>query len=86
MDKIKVLYIVPALKLCDGVASYAMNYYRNINKEDIQIDFVETANVRSEYFDEIEKRGGKVFSFPRMNAKNFLHVIKQIKNFFKTER
>ena len=82
MKKIKVLYIVPSLKLCNGVASYAMNYYRNINNENIQIDFIETANVKSEYFDEIEKRGGKVFSFPRMGIRNAFKVIKQIKDFY----
>jgi len=71
MKKIKVLYIVPSLKLCDGVSSYAMNYYRNIDNRNIQIDFIETANVKSEYFEEIEERGGNVFSFPRMGIKNF---------------
>ena len=82
MNKIKVLYIVPSLKLCNGVASYAMNYFRNIDKNNIEIDFLETANTRSKYFDEIEEKGCKVYSFPRMNRKNCLSVIKQIKCFF----
>lgn len=83
MKRIKILYIVPSLKLCNGVASYAMNYYKNMNKDDIQIDFLETANVHSEYFEEIKKSDGRVFSMERMNLKNFIREIKEIKRFFR---
>ena len=37
--KIKILYIISSLRLCDGVTSYSMNYYRGLNKEQFEIDF-----------------------------------------------
>lgn len=84
MDKkIRVLYIVPSLKIYDGVASYAMNYFRNIDKEKIQIDFVIGINERSVYFDEIEKCGSKIFYIPKIGIKNGIKTIKKIKTFLK---
>ena len=50
MKKVKVLCVLPSLRICNGVASYAMNYYRNMKS--IDMDFiVANLNMRSEYFD-----------------------------------
>ena len=38
MKKVKVLCVLPSLRICNGVASYAMNYYKNISN--IDMDFV----------------------------------------------
>lgn len=81
--KIKVLYIVPSLRLCNGVASYAMNYFRSIDKDKIQIDFIVGINEKSIYFDEIEKCGSKIFYIPKIGIKNSIKTIKRIKEFFK---
>jgi hypothetical protein len=53
MKKVKVLCVLPSLRICNGVASYAMNYYKNISN--IDMDFV-VANLdtKSDYFDEIK--------------------------------
>lgn len=81
--KIRILYIVPSLRLCNGVASYAMNYFRNIDKEKVQIDFIIGIDERSLYFDEIEKAGSKIFYIPKIGIKNYFKTIKKIKKFFK---
>lgn len=83
-NKIRILYIVPSLRLCNGVASYAMNYFRNIDKDKIQIDFlITTNNEKSEYFDEIIKNGGNIFYIEPINGKKALNSIKKIKGFFR---
>ena len=43
MKKVKVLCVLPSLRICNGVASYAMNYYKNISN--IDMDFVVFLNL-----------------------------------------
>ena len=86
MKKIRILYIVPSLRVCNGIASYAMNYFRNIQKDNIQIDFVIGADEESIYFEEIKKQGSKIFYIPKMGIKNISTVKTQIKNFFQENK
>ena len=80
--RIKVLSISPGLNYCGGVESYLMNYYRNINHQEIQIDFATHSINEINYREEIEKNGGKVFLFPKFTLKNISKIIKEIKLFF----
>ena len=83
-NKVKILYIVPSLRLCNGVASYAMNYFKNIDKSKIQIDFlIANSNEKSPYFDDIKKQGGDIFYIPFANGKKIIQNITRIKRFFK---
>lgn len=82
-NKIRILYIVPSLRLCNGIASYAMNYFRNIDPKRFQIDFITGIDERSIYYDEIENAGSKIYYIPKMSAKNINKTRKKIKNFFK---
>lgn len=57
MNKVRVLQVIPALT-ADGILSVVMNWYRNINRDHIQFDFI-TFNdgpIRQE----IEQLGGKI--------------------------
>lgn len=80
--RIKVLSISPGLNYCGGVESYLMNYYRNINHQEIQIDFATHSINEINYREEIEKNGGKVFLFPKFTLKNISKIIKEINLFF----
>ena len=82
-DKIRILYIVPSLRLCNGVASYAMNYFRNIDKNKFHIDFITGANEESVYYDEIKNAGSQIYYIPKMGIKNIIEVRRKIKNFLK---
>ena len=86
MKKIKILYIVPSLRLCNGIASYAMNYFRNINNNNIHIDFATGADEESIYFEEIRKQKSKIFYIPKMELKNIGLVCKQIKKYFQENK
>ncbi len=75
----KVLMIFANLKLCNGVASYAMNYYRNIDRKNIKIDFAVFEDVSSVYKEEILKNGDKIHVMPSIkNLPNYLNKIKSI--------
>ena len=37
---LRVLMVVPGLQVANGVASFAMNYFRNVNHEAVRVDFV----------------------------------------------
>lgn len=82
LKKIKILYVIPTLEYADGVTSYAMNYFRNLNN--IEIDFVITASEnRTAYYEEIIKRGSKVYYIKSNNVFTLFDSLKRIKKFFK---
>ena len=54
-----------------GLETTLMNYYRNIDKNRIQFDFLTHRPFRSEYDDEIESLGGKVYYAPRLTPQNY---------------
>ena len=83
MKKIRVLYILPALNFCGGIENYAMSYYRNINKDKIQIDFITHTELEASFEEEINTLGGKVYAFPPFKIKKLGTILKKIDNFFK---
>lgn len=66
-----------------GLETMLMNYYRNIDRTKIQFDFLTHRPYRSDYDDEIEKMGGKVYYAPRLYPQNYPNYFKWMKNFFK---
>lgn len=49
-----------------GLESMLMNYYRYIDREKIQFDFLVHRQERAAYDDEIEAMGGKIYHLPRL--------------------
>lgn len=47
-----------------GVESVVMNYYRNIDRTNIQFDFICDSDSTNIPYEEIEKLGGKVILIP----------------------
>lgn len=67
---IRVLMLLPSLSFTNGVASFAMNYFRRVDRERMHIDFAVLKD-SVEYKEEVESAGSKVF------------VLPPIKHFFK---
>lgn len=57
---VRVLQVI-GLACGGGVESVIMNYYRNIDKDKVQFDFVVHKNPLKSFVDEAEKYGGKVY-------------------------
>lgn len=65
-----------------GLETMLMNYYRNINREDIQFDFLTHRAYKSDYDDEIISLGGKMYYAPRLYPQNYLQYFKWMRTFF----
>lgn len=67
-----------------GAESMIMNYYRKIDRNEIQFDFVKHSELEGDFDEEIKSLGGRIFSVPRLTVFNYFSYIKTWKEFFST--
>ena len=67
-----------------GVESVVMNYYKNIDKEKVQFDFIVDEDSTYIPYEEIESMGGRVFLVPPYQKINL--YIKTLQNIFESEK
>lgn len=79
---IRVLQIVNNMHRA-GLETMLMNYYRHIDRTKIQFDFLTHRPERSDYDDEIESLGGRVYYAPRLYPQNYYAYFKYMRQFFK---
>lgn len=65
-----------------GLETMLMNYYRNIDRSQIQFDFLTHRPDKSDYDDEILSLGGKVYYAPRLFPQNYPSYYSYMKDFF----
>lgn len=70
---IRVLQVVGSLGNA-GVEAVVMNYYRNIDTEQVQFDFISCHSEKQKYNDEIEQRGGKIYYLPSRSRHPFQYM------------
>lgn len=80
----KVLMFNSNLSKNSGVMSVIMNYYRNINRELIQFDFMYFRESEASYNEEINQMGGKLYSI--CNPKNIIKFRNELKVFFNNHK
>lgn len=82
MSTLRVLHVVTYMGL-GGLETMLMNYYRKIDREKIQFDFLVHRNESAYYDNEIANLGGKIHRVPRLNP--FSKAYKDsLKSFFKS--
>lgn len=90
MKKIKILVIVDNLNKCDGIASYVMNYYKNIDNSNFQFDFLVSKytknNVHPEYLKLIQQKNDRIIYRNNLKTNQMLKEIISIKDFFSKNR
>ena len=81
---IRVLQVIGGMN-AGGMETMLMNYYRNINNNEIQFDFLISAKKKCFYEDEINALGGRIY---RVTArrKNILKNRKEIRDFFRNNK
>ena len=79
---IRVLQVVNDMHRA-GLETMLMNYYRNIDRTQIQFDFLTHRPNKSDYDEEIISLGGKVYYAPRLYPQNYLTYFKYMDKFFK---
>ena len=81
---IKILHIVSDLDINSGAMNVVMNYYRNIDRSEIQFDFGYFNRMEGTYEEEIVKLGGRTFY---LDSPSFLPKYqKKIKSFFEEHK
>lgn len=65
-----------------GLETLLMNYYRSIDRTKVQFDFLMHRSERSDYDDEIESMGGRIFRAPRLYPQNYPKYFKFMASFF----
>ena len=79
---IRILHVVSSLVVNSGVMSVIMNYYRHINKNLIQFDFLYFESAEDACVEEIKKLGGNVYYVSKPSLKAIWGNYKEFKKFF----
>lgn len=79
---IKVLQVLSSTNVNSGIANVVMNYYRNIDREKVQFDFLIFWEAPKNYNEEIKRLGGNVYYFTKPGLKTFFKAKKELKAFF----
>ena len=66
-----------------GLETMLMTYYRNIDRTRVQFDFLTHRAERSDYDDEIEALGGKIYRAPRLYPQNYPSYFRFMEDFFR---
>jgi len=79
MKPIRILHVVDSLSQASGMMSVIMNYYRHIDRDEIQFDILYFNETPVNYYDEINRLGGKAYYLKRPS----LSSCADYNNFFK---
>ena len=66
-----------------GIETMLMNFYRNIDRNEVQFDFLCNKSKPGDYDDEIRKLGGNIYVFPGLNSLKWFEYQKYMKNLLK---
>ena len=62
---VRILQVVTHMNR-GGLETMLMNYYRHIDRDRVQFDFLVHRDARGDYDDEIEAMGGRIYRLPRL--------------------
>ena len=82
MKPIRVLHVLNSLG-SGGAESFIMSVYRNINRQEVQFDFLIRDDKNNILIDEIKQLGGEVFThpeFPKKAIQNYVTLYGFMKN------
>ncbi len=78
--RVRVLHLVSDLSKNSGVMNFLLNYYRNIDKNIVQFDFLYFEDAKDSFEEEIKELGGRCHKINRPNIS--IKFFKELKNFF----
>lgn len=76
MEKIKILYLLSCPMKYGGTETFIINFYRKLNKDIIQIDFVYQGYEKGVYDDELLENGSNIYHVPYKNQNPILYTKK----------
>ena len=86
-ETIRVLHVLGGVGL-GGAESRIMDLYRQMDREEIQFDFLvhsrDPQNRRPEFYEEeIRRLGGQIYVLPKFRVYNYIAYRKAVKDFFR---
>jgi hypothetical protein len=66
-----------------GIEAMLMNYYKHVDRDKLQFDFLLTATHKCDYEDEILANGGKIYRVPKMTEHGPWKYMKAVEAIFK---
>lgn len=75
----RILFVVSGAMVLGGTETMLMNWYRNFDKNLLQVDFVCYGNKEGAYDEEIKKLGGKIYRLPSKRE----NLIKNLTGIYK---
>ena len=69
-----------------GAENALMNYYRHIDREEMQFDFLLTSPAKCHFEDEILAMGGRIYRIPQMTKSKPLQYLAALNSFFKEHK
>lgn len=81
LTPIRILQVVTVMNR-GGLETMLMNYYRTMDRDEIQFDFMVHRQERGHYDDEIEELGGRIFRMPSIRPGNYRLYFKKLDFFF----
>ncbi len=85
MEPVRVLNLFTIMNR-GGAETMVMNYYRKINREKVQFDFLVHREEEGAYEQEIKELGGRIYRMPPMYPQNFSVYKKKIREFFEEHK
>lgn len=82
---IRVLHILHSMNR-GGTEAMLMNYFRNIDRSQVQFDFLLTEPCRCQYEGEIEELGGKIYRVPLLTFNNPFPYMMEVGKFLKEHK
>lgn len=80
MEPIRILHVLHSMNR-GGAENAIMNYYRHIDRDKVQFDFLLTDQEKCQFEDEIYSMGGRVFRVPPMTMSNPFPYLKGVNKF-----
>ncbi|MBT2657084.1 glycosyltransferase family 1 protein [Bacillus sp. ISL-18] len=84
-DAKRILHIVSAMNR-GGTETLLMNIYRNLDKTQVQFDFVTHREEKCDYDDEITNLGGEIYKIPSLGSAGPINYIKELKRITSSKR
>jgi glycosyltransferase involved in cell wall biosynthesis len=82
----RVLHVLSSLEKTSGVASFIINYLRNINRSYIKFDFLVFFEVSDSYNNEIRELGSNIYYIREPKLFSFYNFMADLDTFFKSHK
>ena len=81
-EPLRVLNITTVLDAA-GIESFIMNMYRNIDRDEVQFDFMVMRDEKEFYDDEIKQLGGKKYTISVTGKNTLFRILKESRELYK---